>query len=703
MKRKTAAIIAAVLMAVGCTSLGVSATPYFSYNYVDEGQGITDVRVPDAYVPSRTITREEMGVELSQPQDLFRDSKGNYYIVDAKVGAVYEFDADWKLLRSVGGSAAEDRLKLRNPQGIYVTENGNMFIADTGNQRILITDAAGQYLREIRDLDSGVLSEAFVFEPKKLAVDDSGRIFVVANSAVEGIIELTTEGEFLGYVGSNKVSPNPIELLWRKIFTKKQIEKMTQFIPVEYNNLSLDDQGFIYAVTSVSNTDAPVKRLNPSGDNVLQRNASLNNNSVSGDLIVDNWYYSANRGPSNLVDVAAGDHGLYYVLDSKMGRVFTYDEDGNLLFIFGGAKTNQQGMLNIPSAIAVNGTDVLVLDRDLCLVNVYRTTDYTDLMMQAQENYRNGVYDESYTQWKQLLDRNSNFNLFYVKAGYCLYRQQDYAGAMELFRQGNARSQYSRAFVKYRVDQVHQYFAAYIIGAAVVAVVIIVLVIVLRRWKKHRTAIPKEYAEQSFWGRQIRLAWSMPFHPLAGFYDIKHEKRGSPLMATILIFLYFLSTLFVRQGRTFLFNNYYNTPMDLPYQIRMVVLPVVLFVIANWAITTLMNGKGTMKEIYMAVGYSLLPMTLLHSITTVMTTVLSLDEAAFITLIDTISVLWFALILFIGIKEVHEYSFGAAVVTVILTAFSAAVIVFICLLFFSLLQEITGFAYSIIKEIRLRM
>ena len=151
------------------------------------------------------------------------------------------------------------------------------------------------------------------------------------------------------------------------------------------------------------------------------------------------------------------------------------------------------------------------------------------------------------------------------------------------------------------------------------------------------------------------------------------------------------------------FNPLHSGHAYLMAQLRLVLIPVVLFVIANWSITTLMDGKGTMREILIVTGNAVLPLIVIPAVISLLTQVMTQNEAAFVSMGDALARGWCILLLFIGIMEIHQYSAGRTVLVFLLTAVSALIIVFICLLFFSLLQEISGFVYSLYKELILRL
>ena len=192
-------------------------------------------------------------------------------------------------------------------------------------------------------------------------------------------------------------------------------------------------------------------------------------------------------------------------------------------------------------------------------------------------------------------------------------------------------------------------------------------------------------------------------HPADGFWEIKHENKGKLRVALGILLAVLLSEILKRQTTGFIFNDNYNVPLDIFFQIRLLILPVFLFCISNWALTTLMDGKGTFSEIFIVLCYSFLPMIFFNVLYSLLSIVFSLSDFAYLALINALGIGWTCLMLFIGIQVIHEYSFGKMLLTTLLTVLSAAVVIFICLLFFSLLQEMGNFIYSIYREISLRI
>lgn len=192
-------------------------------------------------------------------------------------------------------------------------------------------------------------------------------------------------------------------------------------------------------------------------------------------------------------------------------------------------------------------------------------------------------------------------------------------------------------------------------------------------------------------------------HPVYGVWDMKRLDTGRYRDGIILLLIAVAATIFNRQVRAFVFNDFYNVPLNLIREAAVVVLPVVLFSLANYAVTTLAEGKGSFKNIFLVTCYSLMPLIIFQVITPIISHFMTLNELVYLQLIDLAGYGWTGLMLILGIKEIHEYTGGKMISTTVLTAIGAAIIVFIALLFFSLLQELGSFLYSIYREFSLRL
>ena len=219
------------------------------------------------------------------------------------------------------------------PTGIFVTQEKDIYVCDTDNERIIIFDSDFKVKKILKDIVpvGAAENEDYVFLPTKLVVDSSKNIYVLIRNDYQGIVQLDAEGNFISYLGSNKVTYDPITKLWKKIMSKEQNSQMEQFLPVEYTNLSLDQEELIYAVSKAEEV-SPIKRLNLSGNDVLIRNGYVD---VVGDFFEEASDSAETPAASTFVDIVSDENGLIYALDSYKGRVFVYNNEGFLFYTFG--------------------------------------------------------------------------------------------------------------------------------------------------------------------------------------------------------------------------------------------------------------------------------------------------------------------------------------------------------------------------------
>ncbi len=474
----------AVLILAGLALPVAASDPYQGYSYSSNDEGTVDVAAPQAYLPETVYTASSLGVKLDSPEDLLFDSEGNLYICDAGVNAIYVFSPEMKLIKTIDSFTYRgETMTFSQPYGIFLTADGELYVADCGNSRVVALDQNGEAFLFVENIQSDLLEETFVFQPMKVLVDSTNRIFILSKNVNEGIMQFTENGAFLGFYGSNTVSASFLDQIWKEIMTEEQTSKLTQFVPIEYTNFSLDHKGFIYAVTKAADVSDPIRRLNLFGGDVLVRAPIDGSKKVLGDVSYPMGGVTGITGPSRFVDVTADDLGNYYALDDKRGRVFAYDDEGNLLFVFGALNSGQTGSFVSPSAIAYRDHKIYALDRGSDELIVFETTEYAQLMEKAMELYLLQEYEQSLSVWEEIIKRNNNCDLAYYKAGYCLYRLKEYPRAMEYFKLVNAKEAYSDAMAKQAQIQLNAHFEVYVAGIAAVAAVAAGTVFFIKRRK----------------------------------------------------------------------------------------------------------------------------------------------------------------------------------------------------------------------------
>jgi len=476
-------VLTAALLLCSMVIPAAASDPYQGYSYSTTDEGTHDVAAPQAYLPEKVYNSKDLGAPLTAPEDLLFDSNGNLYVCDAGQNAIYVFSPEMKLLKTINSfqnGGQEDTFS--SPYGIFLTAAGELYVADYGNKRVVAIDENGVAVKIIQNPESDLLASTFVFQPQKVLVDSTNRIFVLSKNVNEGIMQFTQDGAFLGFYGSNTVSASFIDQIWKEIMTEEQTQKLVQFVPIEYKNFSLDYKGFIYAVTKASDVNQPIRRLNLFGGDVLVRDPMDGTKVVAGDHSYPYAGVSGITGPSSFVDITSDGLGNYYALDDKRGRIFAYDEEGNMIFVFGALNSGQMGSFASPSAITYQDHKVYALDRANGEIIVFAATEYAQIMEEAMSAYVLQDYTRSLQLWEEIIKRNNNCDLAYYKAGYCLYRLKDYEKAMEYFKLVNDKEAYSMARVKQTQIDMNENFEVYAtVAVAAVAVAAGAWLVLLRR------------------------------------------------------------------------------------------------------------------------------------------------------------------------------------------------------------------------------
>jgi len=462
-----------------CPAAAHADDPYSNYNYDFWG---TPIPAPAAYVPSRIIDGTSLGIEsFSKPSDLFTGPDNRLYVADSGNNRIVVINENWKLDRIIDGFDKNGvRDTFRNPQGLFITPEGEIYVADTDNSRIVHLDPDGKFIREIGPPVADIIPADFKYYPTALVVDKANRIYIVAHGVNQGLIELDNNGDFVVYTGASKVKFNLADYTWKLIATDEQRERMVLFVPTEYNNIDIDIDGFLYVTTgtialedidyairtrSKDDRYAPIRKLNPTGTDVLRRNGYF---PPVGDVSFRSRGY-AEAGHSQFYDVCVEDSGIYSVLDKKKGRIFTYDTDGNLLYVFGGIG-NRLGNFRDPVALDIINDQFVVLDFNMAQITVFEPTEYGRLVKEAVELHLSGKYDESAAKWEQVLRYNANCELAYIGMGKAYLRKDDFRNAMKYFKLGNKRDYYSKAFDLYRQEVIGDNFGWIVAGLVVLFV-----------------------------------------------------------------------------------------------------------------------------------------------------------------------------------------------------------------------------------------
>lgn len=747
-------LLAVCMLMIFGTIPAEAIIPYATYTYDIEGNYVES---PHAYVPYEVVTATSLGMTdaLADPQDMcvgrvsYTDDEaqknfawdGYIYISDsnAEVGKprviVVKYDTTechFKYVTEITEFVNEWGVpdSIMDPRGLYAVD-GELYVCDSEGARILVFATKdmtidgvdyklGDFIRTIPEPKSTVISDNHIYRPVAVSVSASGYVYVVGAETHQGIISINSDGEFAGFIGTQSQSLTFFDMIWRKLQTAEQKNKSVKNVSLSFNNININEKGFVFATTSaIKDTDlekailakdtssdfSPVKMLNPNGEDVMKRSGFF---PPSGEIMFNAQptpEYSI-IGPSKIVDVGLGPEGTWSVIDQKRQKVFTYDEDGNLLFAFGD-KGSQLG--NITSVAAIdyaydarnedNAMNYLmILDSQNDAITVYKRTEYGDVLVKALQNQRDRKFDMAEADWHEILQRNSNFDMSYIGIGKSLSRQQKFEEAMDYFKSAYDTTNYSEAWQQVRKEWVEKY-------VIVIPIVVVLFCIILTKifgYAKKVNDAGLQLKKKRTLKEEFMYGYHVMFHPFDGYWDIKHEYRASPKGATLILALTILSFIYNSIGQ-----SYIVSPLPSDTSILMMVLsillPVGLWVISNWCFTTLFDGEGSIRDIYIATCYALFPLPAFFVLTTLLSNIVTADEASLLTLAMGIAFFWTGFLLFFGMQVIHDYTLFKNVLTTLASIVGMAFIMFIGVLFSSLLGKLVSFVVNIVIELSYRV
>ncbi len=482
MKNKIAKIVTtlAVVIGVGFSGLGTVEAGEDNYTYTYDFWG--DVQEsPDCYSVAKVFTYKDLGLtsNIKNAESLYVygdkvylcDTGNNRIVVLQRTGT-----DDLSVVQEIKEIKGSDINALSAPADIAITEDGDMFIADRGNSRIVRVDKDLNYKMQFDKPNDLALGADLVFNPDKLVVDTAGRVYCSAAGINKGLLKYEADGTFSGFIGAPKVPYDFTDYIWKKFASQEQRAKMASFVPIEYDNVYMDYEGFIYAVSGGmeeedlrGGTVDAVRKLNMLGNDILVRNGAYYDGDfpVYGDLY---WGGSGGvTGPSYFKDVTVLDNDIYVCLDQNRGRLFGYDDQGRMVFAFGG-NGNMEGYFRKPVSIEHMDRDLLVLDQLDCSLTMFIPTEYGSLIYRAMDQFDVGEYDAAQASWEQVKALNGNYALAYIGIGRSLLRKGEYKESMPYFESKYDDENYSRAFQQYRKQWIREH---------IITIVVIVLALFL--------------------------------------------------------------------------------------------------------------------------------------------------------------------------------------------------------------------------------
>lgn len=650
-KRRRAALAAALAALLCMPAFGeqAGAPNGTSTTYVTQAGSDELTPTQDAYLTGDVLFLDE---PLTMPEDVFVRADA-LYVTDTGAGRIVRTDLSGEEKTYLGEGV------LSSPTGVFVTDEGEIYVADSGLAKVVVLDQSGAVLREYGRPDSATFGANAQYMPTKVAVADSGILYIISQGSFDGVIQMDQSGEFLGYYGYNEVPMTAAEVLQNLIFTEEQKAQLFNKIPLAFYNLALDDKGLCYTITQ--NTDAsPLKKHNIAGVDIL--NSALQ--------------------AEDLADVCLGPDGQIFAV-SESGAIYELDAGGELLFVWGGqaANSERRGLFTLASGIAADDAcSLYVLDRERGVVHTFIPTQYALMMHTAIRQYEDGDYSASQQTLEAILRQSGNVQMVYEYQGKNQMQLGQYEQAMESYRRAGNSAGYSDAFWEVRIEAISAWFGW---GALAIAALLALWLAAsrLRRGKK-RKAVQYFYTDGrraedvGLWGN-LKFAFKFFRHPFNAFYEVKIGSRGTVASGCILYVLAFLSFAFYYVGQGFAFSQTSLENTSPAYLLMLFFLPVGLFVLASYMVSEINNGEGTLKKMFAGMAYALIPFICLPPVFTLLTHVLTQSESFIISFGMGFAVVWTAALVLLSIREIHNYEFRQVALNVVLTLFLMIVMIFV--------------------------
>lgn len=674
--RLTAIFLIAFLFVSGMGAMTAEAkTPYKTYTV--DGYGYVQ-ETQTAYLAYKTIVK--FGTEfLSNPGDMSITEDGEIYVADSGNGRIVVGNMDGELIKIIGEGT------LVTPRGVFVTENKHVYVADRDAEAVFEFDENGNVLNKYTKPNSPLYGDNLSFLPIKIVVNDAGIMYVVCESNTNGIVEIspTDGGTFLGYFGTNFASVSLQTIIYRAILTDAQRAQMVSNIPSTPDNLAIDQKGLIYTVTR-GDMENTLKRLNIAGTNLIEPD-------------------SYDEIPAA---VAAGNHDNVYVA-SQQGYIYEYNNEGELLYVFGGLDdgTQRVGLSTLVTSIQVDAQGrIYILDSDKCQIQVYEPSEFTNLLHEALYLYSKGRYTESKEPLTEVLKMNSMFDYANKAMGRAYFQEENYDMAIHYAKLAKDYEGYSDAFWEVR----NQWLKRNIVAALFVIVALYAAVKLIKYFdkKKQILAKPKALWEKAKENRVVsNLLYAKYFmrHPFDGSYGIAREGRASWAAPSILLGIFTLEYIINKYLCGFLQKTVMEGRYEIFSDIGIILVVAAALTACNYLVCTINEGEGTVKKIYTYFCYCLTPYVLLTPISFILSHVVTDNEQFLITLLQVVMIGWIIVLVILAIKEVNNYTGSETFKIICLTLFTILIMALLIFIIYVLWAQVFEFISAIVGEVVYRL
>ena len=659
------------------------AIPYETQTIGPEGQLAAS---PAAYVPEATVAIPNTIATtpiLSSPQDMVFDKDTNkVYVADTgnKRVSILSLDDDtyYEEITSYMPIGGSEEVNFKYPSGVTINDN-YLFVADKTLGQVIIFDKTTLGLINVLTKPDSILVGAKTnFAPTKVRADNAGNVYVTLEGSSKGVMQLDLSGEFIAYIGANPAEMSLLTRIQAFFGVVSQDTILTTGSPV--TNIALDNKGLLYTVTSDDKGHPGyVKKLNTTGNTIMEL---TNQNTVAS-------YVS--------------EEGNIYSIQSN-GYVTAYDSYGSLLFRFGGKSDAEVlGALKSPIALSLTSNgELLILDKDIGIIFKYIPTAFAGLVYKAVDYYKDGLYLEGEASWKEVLQYNSRFILAYRALARASMKRGDYETALRQFKLAEDKGGYSDAFWQIRDNWIRNNLIWIIIPLAILILVVVVVKLVDKKVPTLFTGV------KTFFGKaktapvvnELGLTFTFMRHPRDTIYEVKFKKRAR-LIGAIVLYALFLAIQILKVYLTgYLFNDVGRT--DGIKTILLSTLPLLLLVVCNYYVSSVRDGEGKLKDIFIGFIYALSPYLIFAIPLFLISNAVTYNEETIYRMVEFVIYAWCAINIILTIMELHDYSFLQALINIFLTVLCLVLILAFVAILYVLGYQLVTYLIGVFKEVLLR-
>ena len=399
----------------------------------------------------------------------------------------------------------------------------------------------------------------------------------------------------------------------------------------------------------------------------------------------------------DFVDVCIGPGQRVYTA-TDTGLLFEYDINGEVLFTFGGRAIAEErnGVFTTVSAITCDEAGRLyVLDAERGLVHILKATDYARNYHEAIDLYNSGDYAGSALLWQHI--KAVGGTSFYAEnyLAQCLFEQGNYEAAAAHYRQAGNIDGYSEAYWQIRNNDIAK-FLPYIVAA--IALIMVASFLIKRFYDPE-----KRVKKSNIWKEDFQMLFKVLRHPIDTFYDIRRENKGHILTAFVLYVVEYLLFMAYFLGSGFVLIGNSAKSASVLFYSCMFWAPVMLFVISNYLVCEVGEGKARFRDVFISTAYILAPFVVLMPFVILISHIITGNELALLELGIVAILGWVLVNLLIATKEIHLFEMGEAIRHLLITLFLMAVIVLALSLIYMLCEEMVNIFIAVVKEVHYRV